>query len=68
MRNFFLCRNDDEGGRRVSSYEGKLELDGQVASEGMKSIGNVGSESGSVQCGNRSNKILSFDLRYHIGR
>ena len=58
MRMFSFCKNDSEGVRKDGSCEGKPELNDQVASEGMKSIGNVGSGFGGVQHGSRLNKIL----------
>ena len=58
MRRFSSCRSGDEGVRRGGNCGGRPMLDGRVASEGTKSIGNVGNESGSVQRGSRLSKTL----------
>ena len=57
-KKFFSCKNVDEGGRMGDSYEGSLGLDGLVANEGKRSIGNVGNGSGNGQHGSRSSRML----------
>ena len=49
MMRIFFKRIFDEVKRRVDNYEGKPVPNDQVASGGRKSIGSVGSGSGSVR-------------------
>ena len=58
MKKFSSCRNGDEGVMKDNSCEGRLVLDGWVASVDRRSIGNVGSGSGNVQHGNKLSRIL----------
>ena len=45
--------NEEEGEGWVSSYKGRQELCGLVASKGKKHIGNRSSLVGNALCGNR---------------
>ena len=58
MTRFSSCKNVDEEVKMGDNYEDRPGPDGQVASEGRRSIDSVGSGSGSVPHGNRLNKML----------
>ena len=58
MKMFFFCRNDNEEGKRDGSCGDRLMLNGQVASRGKRSIGNVGNGSDNVQRGSKLDRIL----------
>ena len=58
MTKSFSCRNVDGEGRKGDNCEGRLGPDGQVANGDKKSIGNVGSGSGSVPHDNKLNRML----------
>ena len=58
MRKFSSYRNSNKEVRRVGNCKGKPMPDDQVANGGKRSIGSVGSGSGSVQCGSKLDRIL----------